>query len=59
MLNKIWPVFIIISIVYAIFMGNLDIINNSIFESCKQVVELSLTLLGTMCLWSRNNANCK
>lgn len=52
MLNNIWPIFIISSIVYAIFTGNIDSINNSIFESTASAVELSITLLGTMCLWS-------
>lgn len=52
MLNKIWPVFIIIAIVYAFFSGNIDKVNNGIFESTKSAVELSLTFLGTMCLWN-------
>lgn len=52
MLNKIWPVFIIIAIVYALFSGNIDKVNNGIFESTKSAVELSLTFLGTMCLWN-------
>lgn len=52
MLNKIWPIFIIISFVYAFFSGNIERVNNSIFESTKSAVELSLTFLGTMCLWN-------
>lgn len=52
MLNIIWPIFIIISFVYAIFMGNVDSINNSIFESTESAVNLSITLLGTICLWN-------
>jgi len=52
MLNKIWPIFIIISFVYALFTGKAENINNGIFESCKSAVELTLTFLGTMCLWS-------
>lgn len=52
MLNKIWPVFIIISIVYAIFSGNLESINNSIFESTENTISVTMTLIGTMCLWS-------
>ena len=52
MLNIIWPVFIIISYLYAIFVGNVSEINNSIFESCKSAVDLSITFLGTMCLWT-------
>lgn len=52
MLNIIWPAFIIISYLYAIYVGNTNAINNSIFESCKSAVDLSITFLGTMCLWS-------
>ncbi|MBO5349731.1 MAG: hypothetical protein J6A89_07960 [Clostridia bacterium] len=52
MLNKIWPIFIIVSIIYAIFSGNLENINNSIFESTENTISVTMTLLGTMCLWS-------
>ena len=51
MLNKIWPVFLIISFVYAIFSGRLPEVNNSIFESTSSAIELCLTLVGTMSLW--------
>lgn len=52
MLNKIWPIFIIISFSYAIISGNVDKVNNSIFESCNSAVDLTITFLGTMCLWN-------
>ena len=52
MLNKIWPIFIIISFVYAVITGNVENVNSGIFESTKKAVELSLTFLGTMCLWN-------
>lgn len=52
MLNILWPIFIIISIVYAIFSGNIENLNNSIFESAENAVNLTLTLLGMTCLWS-------
>lgn len=52
MLNSIWPIFIVISIIFAIFTGNIDKINTSIFESTSTAVELSITMIGTMCLWS-------
>ena len=52
MLNKIWPIFIIIAIIYAFFTGNIDKVNSSIFESTQNAVELSITFLGTMCLWN-------
>ena len=52
MLNKIWPFFIIISFIYAIYSGNIFNINNAIFDSAEQTVNLCLTLLGTICLWN-------
>lgn len=51
MLNKIWPAFLIISFVYAIFAGKLPEVNNSIFESTSSAIQLFLTLVGMMCLW--------
>ena len=52
MLNIVWPIFIIISFIYAIFSGNLEKLNSSIFESTETAINLSLTMLGTMCLWN-------
>lgn len=52
MLNILWPIFIIVSYLYAIVVGNVNEINNSIFESCESAVSLSITFLGTMCLWN-------
>lgn len=52
MLNIVWPIFIIISIIFAIFFGNLKELNSSIFESTETAVNLCITLIGTMSLWS-------
>lgn len=52
MLNILWPIFIIVSFIYAILTGNVQNVNNSIFESTSEAVKLSITLLGTMCLWT-------
>lgn len=52
MLNVIWPIFIIISIVYAFFVGRIDQVNASIFESAESTVNLMLTFFGTLCLWN-------
>lgn len=51
MLNKIWPIFLIISFIFAIFSGKLPEVNNSIFESTSNAIGLCLTLIGTMSLW--------
>ena len=52
MLNILWPAFIIISFIYAFFLGNIENVSNGIFDSLESVVNLSLTLLGTLCMWN-------
>lgn len=52
MLNKIWPFFIIISFIYAIYSGNIFNVSNAVFSSAEQTVTLCLNLLGTICLWN-------
>lgn len=52
MLNILWPIFIIISIIYAVISCNLENLNNSIFESIESAVNLTCTLIGMTCLWS-------
>ena len=52
MLNILWPIFIILSYIYGIINGNVQDINNSIFTATSDAVQLAITLLGTMTLWS-------
>ena len=52
MLNLVWPIFIISSIIFAIISGNVDSLNKAILESSNTAVQLCITLLGTMCLWN-------
>lgn len=52
MLNILWPIFIILSFIYAIIFGKINEVNNGIFTSLTDAVELSITFLGTMCLWT-------
>lgn len=52
MLNIIWPIFIIISIVYAFFVGRVEEVNSAVFESAESTVNLMLTFFGTLCLWN-------
>lgn len=52
MLNKIWPAFIIISFVFAIYSGKVLNVSNAVFASAEQTVTLCLSLLGTLCLWN-------
>ena len=50
-MNYLWPILIIISLIFSIFNGTIQNVNNSIFSSVSDVVTLSLTLVGNMCLW--------
>ena len=52
MLNSIWPVFIVASIIYGILSGNLEELNNSVFNGAQDAVTTTITLLGSLCLWS-------
>lgn len=52
MLNVLWSAFILISFIYAFLNGNVDKVNQSIFESAKSAVELTITFFGTICLWN-------
>ena len=52
MLNILWPAFILISFIYGILRGNIEAINDSIFTSAKNSVELTITFFGTICLWN-------
>ena len=51
MLNIIWPIFLIVAFVYSICCGKIAEVNNGIFESCKEAVDLCLILIGNMCFW--------
>lgn len=51
MLNYIWPILILCSFFYSVISGNIENINKSIFESLEEVITISMTLIGTMCLW--------
>ena len=51
-LNTVWPIFIILSFMFAILFGRIDVLNQSIFSSTEEAVNLCITLLGTMCLWN-------
>ena len=52
MLNIIWPIFIIMSFIFAILTGKLNELNTAIFSSSTEAVQTTITFLGTMCLWS-------
>ena len=59
MLNILWPIFIILSVIYGLIYGKADEINNGIFESLSDAIELSITFLGTISLWNGIMEICK
>lgn len=50
-MNYLWPILIIVSFIFSMINGNIENVNNSIFSSVADVVSLTLTLVGNMCLW--------
>ena len=52
MLNLLWPIFLIISVFYAICFGDISKINSSIFESTQNAVNMCIKLLGTLMFWN-------
>ena len=52
MLNILWPISIILSISFWIVNGNLEDVNKAITASTESAVTLTLTLIGSTCLWS-------
>ncbi len=52
MLNILWPILIIVSIIYSIFSGNIEATNNAVFKSAEEAIQLVITFFGTICLWN-------
>ena len=52
MLNILWPIFVVLSIFFAVIFGNVENLNRAISTSTEGAVSLTLTLIGTTCLWS-------
>ena len=50
-MDYLWPIIIIVSYIFALINGNMEKVNEAIFNSLTDVIQLSITLLGNMCLW--------
>jgi len=50
-MNVLWLILVCVSIVFAIFTGNLEAYTRSIFDGAKLAVEISLYLLGIVSVW--------
>ncbi|WP_378955529.1 nucleoside recognition domain-containing protein [Pelosinus sp. sgz500959] len=51
MINIIWLLLLVISIVHAALQGKIDVITQSAISGAEGAVALSLQLIGVMCLW--------
>ena len=52
MLNIIWGIFIIIAISYGFFSGNIEYVNNSLFESIENTTNFIIKMAGNICFWT-------
>ncbi|MFD2762271.1 nucleoside recognition domain-containing protein [Lentibacillus juripiscarius] len=51
MVNIIWAMMAIIGIVYAMFNGTMDEVNEALFESAEEAVTLSIGLISILVFW--------
>ena len=51
MINIIWGLFIVLGIIYALFTGNISLVNETIVTSAKDSLDIFLGLLPTIVLW--------
>ncbi|MCI8497188.1 MAG: spore maturation protein A [Clostridiales bacterium] len=52
MLNWIWAGLVIVSVLFALFSGNMAGVSNAVFNGAGNAVQLVITLTGVICLWS-------
>lgn len=52
MISILWTFLIIIGILYSLITGNIEVINNSILTNAGKALDLILSLLPTIVLWS-------
>lgn len=52
MLNHIWAGIIIISVICAMATGKIPELSNSVLNGANEAINLAISILGTMCLWS-------
>ncbi len=51
MMNYLFPILILISVIFSIFCGKADDTAAALLEGGNDAIDLSITLLGAMCLW--------
>ena len=51
MMDYIWCFFIIVSIIFSVFSGNIQSVNQSMFDSINDTVKFIINMFGSMCFW--------
>ncbi len=51
MMNYLFPIFILSSIIFSVFTGSTDTAAAALLDGGSEAIELSLTVMGAMCLW--------
>ncbi len=52
MIGKVFGILVTVSFVFAAFMGNMENLATAASDSAIRAIELSISLAGSMCLWS-------
>lgn len=52
MINYIWCFFIILGVIFSYITGRISDVNNSIFKSANETIQLTINLFGNICFWS-------
>ena len=52
MLNTIWGLAMLFSLVCALITGRMQELSDAVFSGAQQAVEISISMLGMMCLWT-------
>ena len=51
MVNKIWGFFIVIGIIFCLFTGKIELVNNEILNSTKSSLDMIIKIFPVMALW--------
>ena len=52
MMNYVWAAMMLLSVAFGGASGRIDAVSEAMFSGASQAVELCLTMLGMLCLWS-------
>lgn len=52
MMKWIFSGLILLSVIFGMITGRMDAVSNAAISSCGEAVKLTITLMGSMCLWS-------